>query len=156
MIEKNIKKMVLKSFGSLIYTNYVQDGFNAICPAQEDICKRLLQHTSIKENDENLFYIYIKMSSLAIKEDNFIKQKQMALSAIELKPDDLIANYRLAVCYEMEGSADEAIKHYYAASNDPDLNSDQLRKFIVSQIERIKLKGPMNRPPVSGTKYMAW
>ncbi len=39
---------------------------------------------------------------------------------------------------------------------DPYLNSDVLKKYILSQIERIELKGPMNRPPALGVKYQAW
>ena len=156
LVEKNINKLVLKSFGISTYIDFILDGFNAICTIQEEICKRLLQNASIKQSAENLFFSYIKMSNLAMKQDDFKKEKQMLVSANELRPNDLIANYRLAVCYEMDGSVDDAIKHYYLASNDPYLNSNQLRKFILSQVERIKLKGPMNRPPALGAKYMVW
>ena len=154
LVEKYIKKMVLKTFGILAYINFIQDGFNEISSTQEDICKRLIKNEGIKSSSSNLFFIYLKMSNLSMKLNNFKKEKEMILSAIHLKPNDLIANYRLAICHEMEGSAENAIKHYNLATNDPFLRSNQLRKFILSQVERIKLKGPMNRPPVLGAKYL--
>jgi len=154
LVEKYIRKIVLKTFGILTYINFIQDGFNDISSTQEDICKRLLINESIKSSSSNLFFIYLKMSNLSMKLDNFKKEKEMLLSAIDLEPSDLISNYRLAVCHEMEGSAENAIKHYNLATNDPYLSSNQLREFILSQVERIKLKGPMNRPPVLGAKYL--
>lgn len=155
LIEAYVKKLVMKTFGSFTYINYIQDGFNEISSAQEEICTRLQKEDTIKNNYEALFNILIKMNKIALKQDNFEKEKAILFSATKINPNDLIANYRLAVCYEMEGSKDEAIKHYLLATTDSYLTSNQLRKFILSQIKRIELKGTMNRPPVLGAKYLA-
>jgi len=124
--------------------------------AQQDICLRLLKADSIIESNENLSYVYYKLSDIARREDNFEKEKKSLYEAISNKPNDLMVCYRLAVCCELDGLAEDAIKYYKLASNNPHLISEALRKFILTQVERIELKGPMNRPPVLGARYQAW
>jgi len=156
LIEKAVKRLVLKFLGLSTFINYFQDQFNNISAEQEDICQKLLRNETVKNNDEFLFSIYIKLSGLALKDNNPQKEKNALMSAIEIKPNDLLANHRLAVCNEMDGFKDEAINHYHAALKDPVLYSEQLKTFILSQIERVRLKGPMNRPPALGCRFMIW
>ena len=156
LIEKTVKRLVLNFLGFSTFINYFQDQFNNISADQEDICQKLLKNETVKNNDEFLFSIYIKLSSLALKDNNPQKEKNALMSAIEIKPNDLLANYRLAVCNEMHGFRNDAINHYLAALKDPVLYSGQLKTFILSQIERVRLKGPMNRPPALGCRFMIW
>jgi tetratricopeptide (TPR) repeat protein len=156
LIEKLVKKLVLKYLGVSTFINYFQDQFNSISSEQERICQRLLRNELIKSDEEFLFSIYMKLSILAIKDDSPKKEKNALISALELKPNSLIANYRLALYYEIEGLVDDAINHYKAALRDPNIYSEQLKTFISLQVERIKLKGPLNRPPALGARYMSW
>jgi len=153
LADKKIKKLVFKAFGFFTYVKYFQDQFNALRTAQQDICLRLLKVDSIIESNENLYCIYYKLSDIARREDNFEKEKKMLSEAISHKLNDFLVCYRLAVYCELDGLVEDAIKYYKLASNNPNLISKALRKFILSQVERIELKGPMNRPPVLGARY---
>jgi len=86
----------------------------------------------------------------------FISFERMLNEAISKRPNDLMVCYRLAVCCVLDGLVEDAIHYYKLASNNPYLISTALRKFITAQVERIELKGPMNRPPVLGARYQAW
>ncbi len=156
LAEKIIKKLVLRSYGIFSFINYFQDQFNALRPSQKSICQKLLKNANILNNNNSLYYIYYKLANLELREDNFQNEKMMLKSAISLNPDNLLANFRFAVCCEMDGHVDEAIHHYELALNDPYLISKSLNKYISTNIERIKLKGPMNRPPTLGAKYQSY
>jgi len=110
--EKKIKRLVYETFGFFTYIKYFQDQFNALRTAQQDICLKLLKADSIIGSNENLYYIYYKLSDIARREDNFEKEKKMLNEAILNKPNDLMVCYRLAVCCELDGLADDAIKYY--------------------------------------------
>jgi len=154
--EKTIKKLVFRTFGLLTYIKYFQDQFNALRTSQKDISRNLLKNPNIAQDNESLYYIYYKLSNLELREDNFKEEIRMLNLSILIKPNDLLANYRLAVCSEMDGLIDDAIKYYHLAANDLYLVSDELKKYILSQVERIKKEGPRNRPPALGAKYQAW
>ncbi|MDA3896713.1 MAG: hypothetical protein PF482_11280 [Desulfobacteraceae bacterium] len=156
LAEKIIKKLVFRTFGLFTFIKYFQDQFNALRTSQKDICRNLLKNANITQDNKSLYYIYYKLSNLELREDNFKEEINMLNLAISVKANDLLANFRLAVCYEMDGFLDDAIKYYHLASNDPYLNSDVLKKYILSQVERIEQKGPMHRPPALGAKYQAW
>ena len=156
LAEKAIKKLVWKTFGLLTFIIYFQDQFNALRTSQKDICRNLLKNANTAQDHESLYYIYYKLSNLELREDSFKEEIRMLNLAISIKANDLLANFRLAVCYEMDGLIDDAIKYYHLASNDPNLMSDELKKYILSQVERIETEGPRNRPPALGAKYQAW
>ncbi len=148
--------MVFRTLGLWDFIKYFQDQFNALRTLQKDICRNLLKNSNIAQDKESLYYIYYKLSNLELREDNFKEEIRMLYLAISMKPNDLLANFRLVVCSEMDGLVDDAINHYKLASNDPYLISDALKKYILSQVERIELIGPKNRPPALGAKYQAW
>lgn len=156
LAEKIIKKLIFRTFGLWTFIKYFQDQFNALRTLQKDICRNLLKNANIAQDNETLYYIYYKLSNLELREDNFKEEIRILNLAVSMKPNDLLANFRLAVCSEMDGLVDDAIKHYKLASNDPYLISNALKKYILSQVERIVLKGPKNRPPALGAKYQAW
>ena len=156
LAENIIKQLVFRTFGLLTFMKYFQDQFNALRTSQKDICRNLLKNEIISQDSESLYYIYYKLSNLELREDNFKEEIKMLNLAISIKANDLLTNFRLAVCSEMDGLVDDAIKYYQLASKDPYLISDALKKYILSQVDRIELKGPRNRPPALGAKYQAW
>ncbi len=95
-------------------------------------------------------------ANLSRKEDDINKEKDFLHKAIQIKPNDLVANYRLAVVLERAGLGEDSKDRYQAAFNDPTLSSARLRKFIYSQITRVKEYGPKKSPPMPGLKYMTW
>ena len=156
LMEKFIKKLVLRSCGIFSFLNYFQDQFNSIRPAQKSICQKLLKDPKISKDDNSLFCLYYKLANLELREDNFKNEKLMLQSALALKPNDLLANFKYAICCEMDGAVDEAINYYELAAKDPYIVSESLKKYIMEHIERIKQKGPINRMPVLGLKYQSY
>ncbi len=155
-IDRKVKKLVFRYQGYLKHLSYISDGMNNISTAQGDLCKSLIENDLVKSNDEHMYYVYMKISLLENKNDNLEKEISFLNSALQLKPDDLIANYRLAVCFELKGSAVNAIKHYEKSLLDIEIDSKEIKDYIKLQIERINIKGIMDKPPALGLRYMSW
>lgn len=150
--ERNLKKLIVKEYGVFALLRFVLDQFNQTSLYQEDLCKKLVRRKDVKDGD--LFDIYMRLSKLALKFDNYGAELENLHHAVALKPNDIVANYRLAVAFERNGSATDAVKHYEAALNSPDISTIELKKYIESQIERVKTKGPTSKPPTLGCKWI--
>ncbi len=147
LIDKSVKSLIIKMYGSISYLRYYLDGFSNKELYQELICKKLLNNVLVKNKKKNLFPVYVKLASISLKYEDFSREIELLLLSITIKPDDFISNYKLALSYERNGSADNAIKHYKAALNDPDINKTFFNDFIVSQIDRVNTNGTMEKPP---------
>jgi tetratricopeptide (TPR) repeat protein len=152
LIEKKVKALVFRHLGIFQYVRYLSDGLNNISTAQGELCKRLIAIVS----DEDKYFIYMKISLLENKNDDLEKEISFLKSALEKNDKDLIANYRLAVCLELNKDAESAIKHYHQALTDTSIDSVELKDFIKLQIERVNSKGPLNKPPALGLRYTSW
>ncbi len=147
LINKSVKLIVLKLYGFTSFFRYSLDNFSNMKLYQEQICKKLLNTKSVYNNDYYLFLIYIKLAIIYRRNDDYPQEMKFLLLAIKVKPDNFVANYKLAVFHERKGSADNAINHYKAALNDPNINTAIFNDFIISQIDRVNIKGTMAKPP---------
>ncbi len=103
--------------------------------------------------DEEILIGYLAAAHAANAGNDYNNEITALKQAVMLKPNNLIANYRLARAYERIGSAQEAIKSYEASSGDPSIDSEELRRFLGSQSERVKEKGPQQASPIPGLIY---
>ncbi len=103
--------------------------------------------------DEQKFIGYLAAAHAANAGSEYKNEITALKQAVMLKPNDLVANYRLARAYERIGSAQDAIEAYEASLNDPSIDTPELRKFIASQIQRVKEKGPQHASPIPGLIY---
>ena len=156
IIDSKVKKLVFRYLGILKYLSYVSDGMNNISIFQGDLCKRLIDNDRVNMNDGHMYYVYMKMSLLENKNDNLEKEITFLKSALEIKSDDLIANYRLVICFELNKNAEDAIKHYEKALRDIAIDSKEIKDFIKLQINRVNTNGTMNKSPALGLRYMSW
>lgn len=116
------------------------------------IFKEIMAHAENYKNEEK--YIgYLAAAHAANAGSEYNNEITALRQAVILKPDDLIANYRLARAYERIGSAQKAIKSYEASLCDPSIDSEELRRFLKSQAERVKEKGPQQASPIPGLIY---
>jgi hypothetical protein len=156
LLEKQIQKSIKSHFGILTYLRYYMDRFNNIGFLQTEICNNLLKAKGIDSNKPILFAIYIKLASLALKDDDLAKEQKFLREAVRVFPYDLISNYRLAINLEKANLAEEAIQHYKTAMTDSVYRSDKLQSFLQEQIDRINIKGTMKKPPALGLRFSSW
>ncbi len=103
--------------------------------------------------DEEKFIGYLAAAHAANAGSEYNNEITALKQAVMLRPNNLIANYRLARAYERIGSAQEAIKSYEASLGDPTIDSEKLRQFLRSQSERVKVQGPQQASPIPGLIY---
>lgn len=156
ILEKQVQKTVKAHFGRLTYLRYYTDRFNNIGFFQTEVCNKLLNAEGINSNKTILFAIYIKLASLALKDDDLAKEQKLLRQAMSVFPYDLISNYRLAVNLEKADLAKEAIEHYNTAMADSQYRSEYLQSFLQEQIDRINIKGTMKKPPALGLRFSSW
>ena len=107
----------------------------------DDIYKKVLLDNDVVTDDNKKFLIYYRISKDALKYDNRDKERSYLKKAVMIKPNDLLANYRLALSYERSGEGSDAIKSYEAALKDP-LADPHISGFLISEIQRVKGQGP--------------
>ncbi len=156
IIDSKVANLVFRYLGILKYLSYMSDGMNNISTAQGDLCKRLIDNGRVTMSDWHMYYVYMKMSLLENKDDNLEKEISFLKSALEIKQDDLIANYRLAICFELKKNAEDAIRSYEKALSDISIDSKEIKDFIKLQIDRVEAEGTMKKSPSLGLRYMSW
>lgn len=127
--------------------------FNAVIELESLSLFKALMTQAEKLNDNERFICYMAaamVASIGSEDRNAIEALKQALS---IRPNDIIANFRLARSFERIGSATEAIKAYQAALLDPTIDVEELRAFIADQAERVGEKGPDQRSPIPGLLY---
>jgi len=108
----------------------------------------------ISEYDaEGQFFAFLAAAHAANVGNEWNNELAALKQAATLRPTDLIANYRLARSYERTGSAQDAIKAYEASLSDPSIDTPELRKFVASQVQRVKENGPQQASPIPGLIY---
>jgi tetratricopeptide (TPR) repeat protein len=118
------------------------------------IINKYLDSLSMESDLENKFWLHITLASLYGQTWEYNKAMTQLEAAAALKPNDLVANFRLAEALERTGKDDEAIRHYEAALDDPSIESGQLKEFVVSQIQRVRTHGPSKDPQYPFKKYI--
>ncbi len=104
-------------------------------------------------DEEERFFAFLAAAHAANVGSEWNNELAALKQAVVLRPTDLIANYRLARAYERTGSAQDAIKAYEASLNDPSIDTPELRNFVVSQVQRVRAKGPQEASPIPGLIY---
>jgi tetratricopeptide (TPR) repeat protein len=108
----------------------------------------------VSEYDEEArFFAFLAAGHAANVGSEWNNELAALKQAVALRPADLIANYRLARVYERLGAAQDAIKAYEASVNDPSIDPEELRAFLMSQTNRVKEKGPQQASPIPGLIY---
>jgi tetratricopeptide (TPR) repeat protein len=118
------------------------------------IILRLMDILELETEVENKFWLHLTLASLYGRTWEYTKAMTQIEAAAALKPNDLVANFRLAEALERTGKGDEAIRHYEAALDDPSMESGQLKEFVVAQVQRVRTHGPSKDPQYPFKKYI--
>ena len=156
MIEKIIRKALLRKYGGFVFLKYFIDQTSYITIFKEDYILNLCERKPESVDEDLEFAIYMKLGEFSQKNNSYEKQRTYLAKALEKKPMDLVAHFRMAVSLEGAGMGPGAIEQYEAALNDPQGISEQLKEFIKRQILWVETRGPRKRPPIPGLRFMTY
>ena len=69
---------------------------------------------------------------------------------------NFVAHFKYAISCEKLGEGDEAINSYESASNACPEGNETLLKYVMSQIERVRSKGPRRKSTAPGLQYIIY
>ncbi len=113
----------------------------------------IFENKELTMSDEVRYFLYIEVGRILVREDNYDGAIEYFKKAHELLENRLVANIKLAQTFEYKGDVIQAANYYNKAMSDP-LNSEKLKAFILSQIDRLIKKGPCKQPPALGARYI--
>jgi tetratricopeptide (TPR) repeat protein len=114
----------------------------------------LLKKIETEPDVSRKFDLYLALAWAAAEEGQHQKAIESLQEALTLKKDDLVASFHLGQSWERLGKDVEAIQAYEMALIDPSIDSQPLREFVASQIERVKIKGPQKGMPYHYLRYI--
>lgn len=114
----------------------------------------LLKKIETEPDPKRKYDIYMTMAWFAVREEQNQKAIEYLQEAATLKKNDLVASFRLGQSWERLGKGEEAIQAYEMALQDPSLDSETLREFVLARIEQVKTKGPQRSVPYPFFRYM--
>jgi len=152
--EKQGEDLIVNYLDPKIYERLYIDALNLIPNEGIQLCKEILDRSDVQNNSELQFYFLAKLSKYYFNNGEYNNAISSLKEAISIKPDNFIANMRLAELYERVGFADNAILHYETALRNSEIISFNLREFVTSQIQTVKTKGPRKKEPPDGFKWM--
>ena len=153
MVEESGREIIIRAFGARQAKSLWVDELFEVNSRLEAIRKVLSDRNGGADDNMN-FLIYLKIAKSALKADMPDKEQNYLEKAVTIKPNDLVANYRLALSFERSGEGGKAIKSYEAALKDASIDSPDLKVFIMSQIQRVKAHGPRKRSRFWGARYL--
>jgi len=153
LLSKEGNALIKKEIGEVRFGSLFFEELSDFSTSREDIYKELLKRAQVRGDNAFKFHIYLRMSRSSIKHFNFDKGTEWLTMALALRPNDLVANFRLAIALEKAGDGDGAIKRYGTILSECHIETFELRKFIEDQIDRVNKYGPSERPPLVGLRY---
>ena len=151
--EESFNQKIADTFGRKIFEQLYQEEINQMPVQGIEFCKNLLEKSRSNSDEDLLFGLHITIARFYEKDHDYKTSISQLLEAVTIKPQNLIANIRLAQSYEWIGSGDEAISSYERALENPAAEKESIRNFINSQIEIVKKHGPRKAQPITGFRY---
>lgn len=144
--EETGNALILEAFGAKDFYELYTNDLNLSSSAGIDICQKMLNSEKTGVGSSLQFHLYTKIAKYYARDKQPKEAVANLLKALSIKPANLIANYRIATLYESLGAGQDAISHYEAAQRDTGLSSD-IKKYLASQIQRVKTHGPHLKGP---------
>jgi len=151
--EEKAENTIATNVDEKTYEKLFMDDLNLIPIDGIQICTSLLSQSHIQENPELKFYILVKLANYYFNNGDYKESITTLNKALSIKPNDIVANMRIAELYERIDLAEEAISHYNAALTSTEALTGNLREFIGSQIHRVKTEGPRVKQPPDNFKW---
>ena len=152
--EKTANDEIINKLGEGMYTKlYTEDLYRAVIDGIS-ICQELLSRDEVRKDDNLKFYIYVRIASYFVKDEQYNKAVHYLKEALSLKPDHFLVNLKLAEVHEWGGAGTDAIRCYETALATSTNVSTDFKAYIRSQIARVKIQGPRKRLPRVGFTHL--
>ncbi|MBN1474173.1 MAG: tetratricopeptide repeat protein [Syntrophaceae bacterium] len=153
--EKEADDLIIQAFGGKKYFELFEAEMNQLdlCGTKNEYIK-LLKEPPASANELLRFHLFVKLAKFYIKDGRYEESIECLKNALSIKADSLVVNMRLAIASERAGNGDDAIKYYEEALKDNTIKTDHLKKYIFSQIERVKEDGPQKKPLIDGYRWL--
>lgn len=155
LLRKSANVLFIKILGVRRYISLYLDELSALGSVREDIYKNLQGKEEVVRNDSYKFCLYVRIAESALKESSCDREIEYLRRAVSIRPNDLVANYRLGNSLERSGDGQGTVRAYEAALKDPVVEKE-LSEVILAQIKRVETSGPAKKPPMPGFRYMSW
>ncbi len=142
--EETSNQLILNTFGYEIFERIYTGGMDI------NMCKNLLQKEQSGKDPEVRFCLLVKLAICYAKDGQIRTAIQAFRDALSIKPEDLMANFRIATLYESIGSANDAVMHYKLVKKYNKLAGD-FDDYLDNQIKRVMTEGPRERGPYDGS-----
>ncbi|MDJ0819299.1 MAG: hypothetical protein QNJ58_24050 [Desulfobacterales bacterium] len=152
-LEESISQKIADTFGRKVFERLYHEEISQMPVQGIGFCQNLLAK-SLNNSDEDLsFGLHITIARFYEKDHDYKNSISQLLKTVSIKPQNLIANIRLAQNYEWIGSGDKAIESYKKALKDPVAVKESIKNFINAQIKIVKKHGPRKAQPITGYRY---
>ena len=136
-LEAQIRQQVAERLGSEDFQRlYSQDGIPR--DSSMDHCRELIRNAPARGDRELRFALLLLLARIHENRGDPEKSIQCLKEAINLEPQHFIANFRIAMNYELIGNEHAAVHHYRQALEDPGGLSRAMEKLTVAQMKRIQ------------------
>ena len=152
-IEHGFGKIIYSLCGLSEYADYLFNG--QLTSVRQGLIEKLLNNERLKNNINNLFVVLVNAADTAAEDNKDKKEFEYLLRALNIKPTDAIANFKMGIAYEHNERKEDAINYYETALNDSN-NSKQFNKYILSQIDRVKIEGCKKHALNNGLRFILW
>ncbi|NWF53642.1 MAG: hypothetical protein HXY45_02470 [Syntrophaceae bacterium] len=112
LLSKEGNALIKKEIGEGQFGRLFFEELSDFSHSREDIYKELLKRAQVRGDNALKFCIYLRMARSSIKHFNFAKGTEWLTMALAIRPDDLMANFRLAIALEKGGDGHGAIRRY--------------------------------------------
>ena len=156
LLEKQTKEVFIRVLGRAGFYRWYLDQLSEMPWYEGEMCQKVLIKLQNQANDDLKFPVYVQAAKIALRGRKYNKALEYLKQALSVSPHNLVANLRQAEVFEYMGLPSEAISSYEAAVEDPSPISAALRRFVSSQIERVRKKGPRKKLPITGFRRITW
>jgi len=150
IVEQSIRQTIATHLGFFVLFRYGLDSLNRIHVFQMAVCEKLSRIESVANDPTKMADLYLKMASLAGKEENVTSEIQLLKKAFEFIPNDFLVNYHLASVYAKSKITAKAIDHYRLAMESPHFNSSPLKRLVLQKLEAIHPSVALQKTVESG------
>lgn len=153
LLKQKTRSFIISQYGLLKYLSIIELklGGWAATPQKKHIA--ILEDKNLQVSNEVRYFLSIEVGRFFVRVNDYIKAIEYFKAANELLEDRLVGNVKLAQTFEFLGDVGQATSYYQKATTDP-LNSEKLNKYLLTQVDRVKEKGPCKQPSTLVARYM--
>ncbi len=145
---------MIKELGWMTYFK-IMGGVNRGLITGIDFCTKLLSSEPVQASERLTYHILVKLYKAFLMDGKYHQALERLKIALDLRPGDILTNFRVAEIHESLGQSEAAIQTHRNLIENSDA-PESLKAYFSSQIKRIRTDGPRTRPPMPGLKNMSW